>query len=135
MRGFYNLRARPMQDLQPETLVSAYGSSIRGVKPGNEYKVSCAEFFAAFRDRGNYEGIESFEYDPNDIFYWEHRMGMWGSAMLNEMDPAVYSIVGFNSRQLYATTFAMDPEQRLKKELLKDVIARHDEELGSIPYE
>ena len=135
MRGFYNLRAKPMQDLLPETLVGAYGSSIRGAKPGPDYKSACADFFDAFRERGNYEGLEAFEYDPNDIFYWEHRMGMWGAAMLNEMDPAVYSLVGFNSRRLYAATLSLDPQRRLKKKLLKDVISRNDKELGAIAYE
>jgi hypothetical protein len=134
MRGFYNLRAKPMQDLQAESLMSAYGSSMRGVAPSKAYKASCTAIFAEFRDRANYGGLESFGYDPSDIFYWEHRMGMWGSAMLNEMDPAVYSLVGFNSRDLFSTTFALPPKQRLTKKLLKDVIFRNDQELAEIPY-
>ena len=41
-------------------------------------------------ERANYgEELIRCGFDLNDIFYWEHRMGMWGSAVHNEMDPAV----------------------------------------------
>lgn len=134
MRGFYNLRARPIQDFREESLVHAYGSSLRRTRPSDEYKALCASIFDDFRKRANYAGLEEFGYDPNDIFYWEHRMGMWGSAKLNEMDPALYSLVGFNSRPLFAAAFGLAAEQRLSKDLLKGIVRRNDDLLASIPY-
>lgn len=134
MRGFYNLRAKPIQDFRAESLVHAYGSSLRRTRPSDEYKASCASTFDEFRLRANYAGLEAFGYDPNDIFYWEHRMGMWASAKLNEMDPALYSLVGFNSRPLFAASFGLAAEQRLSKDLLKGIVRRNDDLLASLPY-
>lgn len=134
MRGFYYLRQAPMEDLRAESLMSAYGSSIRGTRVSDEYKDSCTAIFQDFRKRANYDGLEAFGYDPNDIFYWEHRMGVWGSAVLNEMDPAVYSLVGFNSRPLFAASFGLPAEQRLTPDLMKGIVRRYDELLGTIPY-
>jgi hypothetical protein len=53
-------------------------------------------------------------------------MGMWGASMLNEMDPAIYSMVGLNDRGLYRIAFGMPPQQRFTKQLLHSV-ARHFE--------
>jgi hypothetical protein len=53
-------------------------------------------------------------------------MGMWGASMLNEMDPALYSMAGLNDRELYRIAFGMPAQQRLTKQLLHSV-ARHFE--------
>lgn len=134
MRGFYNLRQAAMQNLEKESLVAAYGSSLKIESPSKAYETECGAIFEEFRERANYKDLMRFGYDPNDIFYWEHRMGMWGSAMLNEMDPAVYSLVGFNSRQLFSTSFGLSAGYRLTKKRLKEVVSRNDEVLGAIPY-
>jgi hypothetical protein len=93
LRGFYHHRGRPMENLGAKSQVSAYGSSIRQGRPSDESL--CAAFFEDFRVRANYDVLNAFTYNPNDIFYGEHRMGMCRSAMLNELDIALYSRVGF----------------------------------------
>ncbi len=126
------------QDLIPSLsardMTIAYGSSIRKVAPTEEYQTSCEEVFAAFRVRANYAGLEAYRHKPMDHFYWEHRMGMWGASMLNEMDGAVYSTVGLNSRPLYEAAFGLPDEVRLTKALLTSVVALYDERLAAIPH-
>ena len=97
------------------------------------YRTYCLEAFEAFIDRADYAHEILTTYDPNDIFYWEHRMGMWGSAMLNEMDAALLSLVGFNSRPLYASAFGLPPEERFTKALLLAITARFNPKLADLP--
>jgi len=54
--------------------------------------------------------------------------------MLNEMDGAVYSTVGLNSRPLYEAAFGLPDEVRLTKALLTSVVALYDERLAAIPH-
>lgn len=51
-------------------------------------------------------------------------MGMWGAAMHNEMDAAVLSLTGYNSRRLYALALGLPREQRLSKDLLRNLTHR-----------
>ena len=71
----------------------------------------------------------AFGYEPSDLFYWEHRMGMWGACMLNEMDPAMPSLVGFGPRRLYAAAFGLPDTERFGKELQARLLERDDPEL------
>ena len=59
---------------------------------------------------------------------------MWGSAKQNEMDPALLSMIGFNSRAVYETAFGLDPRERLTKELLREVVRRYDEPMAELSY-
>jgi hypothetical protein len=127
MRGFYNLRKSRMPDLSPHSMASAYGG------PYGSARELAREMFTEFTVRAEYSTVPS-SYDPNDIFYWEHRMGMWGAPALNEMDLVMNSIIGFNSRPLFAAAFGLPPEQRLTKELLEKVVAVHSSTLAAIPY-
>ncbi|HWM30653.1 MAG TPA: hypothetical protein VNO69_02985 [Methyloceanibacter sp.] len=75
-------------------------------------------------ERAYYASLEESGYDINDIFYWEQRIGMWGAAMHNEMDAAVLSLTGYNSRRLYALALGLPREQRLSKDLLRNLTHR-----------
>jgi hypothetical protein len=61
-------------------------------------------------------------------------MGMWGSARNNELDPAIYSYSGFNSRKLYSHAFGLFYQERLTKNLLRNVIRYHSKFLYDLPY-
>lgn len=111
-----------------------YSTSMRGTEKGKDYLAFCHEAFEGFWRRANYDGIDRFGYKVWDLFYWEHRMGMWGASMLNEMDPTVYSMVAFNSRPLYEAGFGLTDNERLTKELLNDVVRMYSQELADIPY-
>lgn len=129
MRGFYNTFPHPIPSYEPQHFARAYGTS------GSTTFYTKASLAAAegFWDRANYAGIAPLGYDPNDLFYWEQRMGCWGSAMLNEMDPAIYSVVGYNSRPLFEAAFGLGPSIRLNKGLIARLIERYDPAMSAVP--
>jgi hypothetical protein len=127
VRGFYNRLRRPMQSSSSAEMARAYGATQE-----NDYCSAVRAAFDGFRQRANYRDVDRFKLDMNDLFYWEHRMGMWGGAMLNEMDPACLSLVGINGREVYEAAFGLPAEERLTKELLRGVARRYDAPLAEI---
>ncbi len=83
----------------------------------NAYDINAGSFITRrlFRD---FMDIVSFDVDslhgrdPNDIFYWEHRMGIWGSTAMSEVDLAQCSLAGYNSRNLFDLFLALPWESR-----------------------
>lgn len=68
--------------------------------------------------------------DLLDIFYWEHRMGIWGAMMLNEMDAALPSLVALNSRPMYEAALRLPREYRFGDALTQDMISTLDPALA-----
>ncbi|UJA21100.1 hypothetical protein HJD18_13350 [Thermoleophilia bacterium SCSIO 60948] len=117
-------------------LLGAYDSSMRLESPSREHARRGAAIFEAWIARANMDdSIAAHGYDLSDVFYWEHRMGMWGASCHNELDPAVLSMTGFNSRDVYSAAFGLEPDERLTKELLRAVIARHNPAMAQVAYE
>ncbi|OZI48368.1 hypothetical protein CAL21_10910 [Bordetella genomosp. 4] len=134
IRGFYNTFFKPLQGFTPSEMMRTYGSSNRAEAVSDAYNKFGEKMFGYYIARGNYKDIEKFGFDCSDIFYWEHRMGMWGSAMLNEMDCAAYSLVGMNGRRLYETALGLKPSERLSKKILARVVDDYDKKLSAIKY-
>lgn len=132
IRGFYNLGNRPICGLSVPELVRAYNSGLRNRSPSREYIGLVSRAVEDFMERCNYRALDAHGYDVNDMYYWEQRMGMWGSAMLNEMDAAMLSMVGLNCRRLYDAAFGLEPHERLSKEVLRGVVRRYDRGLAEI---
>ncbi len=128
IRGFYNMSKSPMRDFSATAMRRAYnvGGAI------SSHSAEVLEMFEGFRRRGNYHAIEALGFDPNDIFYWEHRMGMWGACMLNEMDAAMRSLVGFNDRNLYAVALGLPDQERLTKLILHRLLAASDPAIAAL---
>jgi hypothetical protein len=62
-------------------LLAAYNSSMKAPRPGEEYTRLALATFEGFIERANYdERLIHLGFDPNDLCYWEHRMGMWAAA-------------------------------------------------------
>jgi hypothetical protein len=127
VRGFYNLESDPMENASPVEMARVY----RAARP-SEYASLSRAAFEDFHQRADYEGIDRYGFDINDIFYWEHRMGMWAGAMVNELDAAVLSFPGINSRAVYEAAFGLPREERLTKNLLRRVVQRYDPQLAEI---
>lgn len=134
IRGFYNLRRGRMRSYNPAEMASMYADGRIPANVSGDFWRSVNECFEDFYEAGGYEQLAQLGFDPSDIFYWEHRMGMWGSTMLNEMDAAVHSMVGLNSRRLYELAFGLPDEVRLTKELLRKVVARQNSWLADLPF-
>jgi hypothetical protein len=121
--------------VEPERLTRAYGSSSNLEGPASAaYHAFCDKAFAGFIERSELEATRTFGHRLADHFYWEHRMGMWGASMLNELDPVMLSYVGLNSRPLFVAAWGLSSEARFTKDLLRDVTALFDEPLATIPY-
>lgn len=56
--------------------------------------------------------IEDYSIDLMSLFYWEQRMGNWGSLTRNEQDLALEGFMPFNNRKLLMITLSLDPEYR-----------------------
>lgn len=130
IRGFYNRHNRAIESRTPEELTSIYLTR-RVVSPSRPFLNFAVEAFQGFLERANF-GADFHGRDPLDIFYWEHRMGTWGSVMLNEMDPVVYSMAGLNSRTLYDVAFSIPASERLGTELMLDLVAHYDGQLAKV---
>ena len=127
-----------MGTLAASELLRLYGAPFTRVRPehaddADARRIALAAF-EGFMVRANYdERLVNSGFDLNDVFYWEHRMGMWSAAQHNELDPATPSLTGYNSRRVYEAAFGMNPPERLTKELLREVIRRYDPPMAEIP--
>lgn len=79
------------KELTTDAMVKIYSSKAIG-----DEKVT--EAFKSYY--GHVEMDDIFNYDPYDIFYWEHRMGTWHAQLLLEGDIAHDTFILFNSRKI-----------------------------------
>lgn len=133
IRGFYNTSRRPMEETSIAELTRLYNSGLNIKALSERYLKLVSEAVSQFMSHANYEGLDKFGYDINDLYYWESRMGMWGASMHNEMDPAMLSMTGFNDRRLFENAFGLEPSERLTDNILLDLTRRHDEGLAMFP--
>lgn len=68
-----------------------------------------------------------------DLFYWEHRMGTWGSNQLTETDAAIESIPVVNARYLYEAMLGVSLPARRDGAVATAVIRRLWPELLRFP--
>ncbi len=130
IRGFFNLWPTRATALTPAEMARLYDSpKPRPLPPG------LVQMFEGYFRRANYEGVASFGFDPNDIFYWEHRMGMWGAGVINEFDVVSPSLSGFNSRPLFLAALGLPAETRLSKRLFVDAANRLEPRLRGLPLD
>ena len=127
IRGFYNIQPDPMTAASPREFGRMYQKRNPKLHPFVQ------RAFEGFWERANWDKLDGFGYDVNDLFYWEHRMGMWGAMMLNQMDSAVECWVGMNSRPLYRAAFGLEPRDRLTKALFTEAIERLHGPLSTVP--
>jgi hypothetical protein len=135
LRGFYALRTRTPSDAEigAAELLRFFDQGLR--IPARQRYTQIAELaFEQYIERAHYDAVVAGSgYELADIFYWEHRMGMWGSAMHNEMDAAMWSLTGYNSRPLYECAFGLQRGRSLQRSLLADATARYDPALAAFP--
>ncbi|MGQ4582572.1 hypothetical protein [Lysobacter sp. F60174L2] len=124
IRGFYNRHRKALSGNMAADFFDMYKTG-RIAKPPAGFQKFSMEAIEGFIERANYDA-ELFNLDLRDLYYWEQRMGTWGANMHNEMDPAVYSITGLNSRPLYAAAFGLAPNGRLGEEIMLEITAMYD---------
>lgn len=122
MRGFYP----EMREATPQALSRLYD-----VNAGSRMS---HEAFSKFLDVATWGGGALFDYDLSGLFYWEHRMGVWGASALLESDMAFRSMPGYNSRDLFCNFMALAPSVD-RRAIFEDSVTALRPELFGIDYE
>jgi len=130
LRGFYNRHKSYMSGNMVIDFSILYKTN-KIKEPSDEFSSFVLKATKGFIQRANYDN-NTYNLDLRDLFYWEQRMGAWGANMLNEMDPAMYSITGLNSRPLYEAAFGLPEKERLGAKLMLDITALYDKTFSEI---
>lgn len=89
--------------------------------------------FQEFIEKSNFKEEFLFNYDYEDLFYWEHRMPIWHSWIVNEGDTAFETFVPFNNRKLLQMMLSTDRDLRDKDILFAKILEKLDPSLIKIP--
>lgn len=125
MRGFYQPTSKKISGVSLEDISRAYEGDL-----GTNIT---RQLFGDMMERTEFAADRLCGYDPNDIFYWEHRMGTWGSVALSEADLAMPSITGYNSRNLFTAFMRLSETDRLSRAAFKMATDALAPKLSSIP--
>ena len=130
-------KSHPISRITVDYLYERYKKKLK--VPANQpdpifSKVAVAAYSEFYR-HASYENIEHFDYDLRYLSVWEFGNSMWASHSLNEVDAALYSIFGFNSRPAFEAAHGLPDNKRHIKELFLEVIRRYDRKLAEIYYE
>jgi len=123
MRVFY----RQITEVTPKQLAAAYD-----VNAGSCYSRDAFERFIA-RAAWTQKALRGYSLD--DIFYWEHRMGIWGASAMSEADMAFRSMPAYNTRSLFSIFMGLPSEARDTSELFEAATERLAPEIGGLPYD
>lgn len=107
MRGFYQAMSNKIAEVTVRDVSRTYD-----VNSGSNIT---RRLFTDMLDRTALTTSNLFGYDPNDIFYWEHRMGTWASVSQAEADLAMPSMVGYNSRNLFMAFMRLSGPDRTSR--------------------
>lgn len=122
MRGFYDA----IDELSPSSLSNLYD-----VNAGSKFS---QDAFARFIEVADWNAVNLRNYNLSDLFYWEHRMGVWGASALLESDMSFRSIPGYNSRDLF-TAFMGLPEVLDRRFIFERAIETLAPEFVGVPYD
>jgi hypothetical protein len=132
LKGYYQNGRNALLGLTTSDMVGAYLRKLRRLQTSREFMEEVETSFSGFIERGDYAAIAGLGYDPNDIFYLEHRVGMWCGSVMNEVDVAIRSFIGFNSRRLMLAAWGLPDEQRLTPELMRKLCAEFDPAIAKV---
>lgn len=133
LRGAYNKRVSPYGTMDSiDYLVKIYNGA-KNKATTSAYDTLVYKSFVDYVDRGNYRDI--FDCDVGDLFYWEHRMAIWASNLLNEYDVILKNFVGINSRKLFSISYGLPDDIRFKRELILALIGEFDNFLSTYPVD
>lgn len=114
-RAFYRKASFHELPLTPERMAKAYN-----LKAADNPGVIAA--FGAYAERTSLQ--ELYNYDPYDIFYWEHRMGVWHSCIALEHDLIFDTFIIYNCRRVLNLLLAVPVEERINGTMYHELIRR-----------
>lgn len=124
MRGFGG--SRPLNSTSANALSNTYD-----VNAGSLYT---RRAFARFREVTDWDESRFFGCSLSDIFYWEHRMGIWGSSSFTEADMALRGMPAYNSRNLFTSFWGLDSSVRRDGRHFRQAAAILSPVLSAIEY-
>lgn len=134
LRGFHMMKTRD-QDLPfiPKTMMEMFGVRGKDGKADKDMSAFIIRSFRAMYTNGHYASEDLHGYHPADLFYWEHRVGMWAALTMETIDPVMHSLIGINSRRLYEAGLNLPNRLRFSKGTIGRYIADRTPEIGEIP--
>jgi hypothetical protein len=124
-RAFYRKSGRPRPPLSgPEEMTKLFRPDLSG-------QALAEAAFADFFEATDFGSI--YDYDPYDMFYWEHRMGMWHSLIAIESDPAFETYIVFNARCVLKAMLSLPLSERMRAAAFAHVVARCRPALSRFP--
>lgn len=108
-------------------MIKLWGNKKLSNQCSDEIKLAFDDFYITT----NFNNI--YNYNPNDLFYWEHRMGTWLSQVLVESDPAFDTVILFNNRKVLKMLLSIPAEQRGKNTVFSHIINNFLPELKDWP--
>lgn len=121
MRGFYP----EIEQLSPVSLAKLYD-----VNSGSRMTRAA---FTRFLLVAGWSTEALLNFKPSELFYWEHRMGVWGASALAESDMAFRTVPGYNSRDLFSTFMALRPEVD-RTSIFESAVASLAPSLATVKY-
>ena len=94
---------------------------------------AAVDAFEEYRNMTDFDSTRDFGYEAADMFYWEHRMGVWMAPVLHESDIANDTHVLINSRRVLEALLGVDIDLRQSGEVFKRIIAQQWPEIAEVP--
>jgi hypothetical protein len=88
----------------------------------------------AFMRQCNFDRNVFFNYDPLDLFYWEHRNTKWQSLLCQEAEMATDVFIPFNNRSLIKLFLSLPFDQRRSAILHREITISMLPQLRDVPY-
>ncbi len=130
-RQFYQFRLHTMQTVHSKTTFDTVDDLMFLWFQDNPPPVA-REAFAEFVETTDFFGCRDF-IDLADLFYWEHRMGVWHPQVVLESDPAFETVSLYNCRHILETMLSVPLRDRRRATLLKRIILSEWPELAAYP--
>lgn len=103
-RAFYrNYIMKPPERIDPRNFTKLY------------YRVNSndvLEKFDQFFKLADFNSENMYNYDPYDLYYWEHRMGSWFSTWMTDKDLSHDNFIVYNNRELLKNMLSVDMKYR-----------------------
>jgi hypothetical protein len=135
IRGFYMKSGRaglPFAD--SGKLLGLYGVGRPSLPVDSSFSRFVAQAFREFRARTQFTKIGLKGWNSYDLFYWEHRMGIWGAGTMDNIDVSMHCLAGFNSRDTFAKAITLPEDKRLSKKIIAEYVRSRDPDLGRVKY-
>ncbi|WP_155829963.1 hypothetical protein [Glycomyces tenuis] len=124
-RAYYRSKREQPRTLKPAHMV---GLLTKGRSQSPELRAAFAEYV----DATGFDRAQRL-YDPSDLFYWEHRSGMWLNAHLSESDIAFDTFILVNSRLVYRLLLSAPLKDRIAGTVFLELIRRSWPEVLEVP--